>query len=103
MALFGGEEGFPRKVKYATRTTELGAQHTTTAFRFDALPPGTYAIVVLHDENGDHELNTNFFGIPLEQYGFTNNAESTFGPPSFKDAQVKVTTGATRVEIRLHK
>jgi uncharacterized protein (DUF2141 family) len=27
-------------------------------------------------------------GIPKEGYGFSNNAGSTFGPPSFDDAKI---------------
>ena len=44
------------------------------------LPYGEYAIKLFHDENIDGELNSNFLGIPTEDYGFSNNATGTFGP-----------------------
>jgi uncharacterized protein (DUF2141 family) len=52
--------------------------------QFD-LPVGkTYAIAAYHDANGNEKLDKNFFGVPKEGYGFSNNARGTFGPPSFE-------------------
>ena len=61
-----------------------------------SLPKGEYAISVFHDENDDQKLNTNFMGIPKEDYGFSNNPNSTFGPPKFEKA---VFTLANDLEI----
>ena len=38
------------------------------------IPPGTYAVKLHIDENENGELDTNFLGIPKEQYGTSNNA-----------------------------
>jgi len=51
------------------------------------LPYGEYAIKLYHDENLDGELNSNFLGIPTEDYGFSNNASGTFGPADYADAK----------------
>jgi uncharacterized protein (DUF2141 family) len=48
---------------------------------------GEYAIKLYHDENMDGELNSNFLGIPTEDYGFSNNASGTFGPADYDDAK----------------
>ena len=37
------------------------------------IPPGTYAIKLHIDENENGRLDTNFIGIPKEQYGISNN------------------------------
>ena len=37
------------------------------------IPPGTYAIKLHIDENENGELDTNFLGIPKEQYEISNN------------------------------
>ena len=47
-----------------------------------------YAIAIYHDVNKNGKLDTNFFGIPSEIYGFSNNARGTFGPPSFSETKV---------------
>lgn len=52
------------------------------------LPSGDYAVVILHDENADRQLNLNDRGFPLEGYAYSNNV-GELGTPSFKDALVK--------------
>lgn len=47
------------------------------------LKPGKYGIRYFHDENMSGKLESNGFGIPIEKYGFSNNAAGLFGPPSF--------------------
>jgi uncharacterized protein (DUF2141 family) len=54
--------------------------------KIDSLKYGTYAIKVFHDENGNEEIDTNFLGIPTEDYGYSNNASGWFGPPSWESA-----------------
>ena len=53
------------------------------------IPPGTYAIGVYIDEN--EKLDTNFLGIPKEQYGFSNNAKA-FVIPKFEAASFVIDT-----------
>ena len=50
------------------------------------IPAGTYVIGYYIDANGNEKLDTNFIGIPKEEYGFSNKARGTFGPPSFESA-----------------
>jgi len=52
---------------------------------FKNLPAGTYAIQYYHDENNNDEMDTGMFGIPLEGYGFSNDARGFMGPPDFED------------------
>lgn len=66
------------KVKIENRKAE---------YTFEELPVGEYAIKLFHDENMDGELDTNFLGIPTEDYGFSNNVRGTFGPADYDDAK----------------
>ena len=68
-------------------------------FTIDSLEYGTYAIKVFHDENVDSELNTNIFGIPSEDYGFSNNASGWFGPPSWEKSKFLFNEKEMTVEI----
>ena len=54
------------------------------------LPDGIYAIGLYVDSNKNEKLDTNFFGIPKEQFGFSNNAKGRFGPPSFESASFEL-------------
>ena len=53
----------------------------------DSLKYGEYAVRVFHDENKNGKLDTDFLGIPDEDYGYSNNASGWFGPPSWKKAK----------------
>lgn len=53
---------------------------------FANIPPGKYAMVVIHDENMNGKLDTNWLGVPNEGYGFSNNAKALLSAPSFSDA-----------------
>lgn len=51
--------------------------------------PGRLAVAAFHDENGDAMLNRNAFGIPLERYGFSNDARGMTGPPKYEQAVIE--------------
>ena len=71
----------------------------SVTYRYE-LPPGTYAIGIFHDANLNNRLDNYFFGVPREQYGFSNNARGFMGPPSFEDAAFSV-DGKTEISIGL--
>ena len=71
----------------------------SVTYRYE-LPPGTYAIGIFHDANLNNRLDNYFFGVPREQYGFSNNARGFMGPPSFEDAAFLV-EGKTEISIGL--
>ena len=60
---------------------------------FDHLPPGRYAVIVYHDENGNRSLDKGIFGQPMERWGATNNVRHTFSGPTFNESSVVVTAG----------
>lgn len=66
---------------------------------FENVAPGTYAVKIFQDVDGDGKMGTNALGIPNEPFGFSNNAMGNFGPPSFKQAAFEV--GKEPVVIRL--
>lgn len=69
---------------------------TATTMQYDiSVPPGTYAIALFHDENSDGECNTNWLGIPVEGYGFSNNVKPVISAPSFDETKVSVTKNTT--------
>ena len=71
----------------------------TVTYRYE-VAPGTYAIGIFHDANLNNRLDNYFFGVPREQYGFSNNARRFMGPPSFDDAAFTV-EGKTETSITL--
>lgn len=67
---------------------------------FKAVPPGSYAIAILHDENNNQKMDKNLLGIPKEGYGFSNNAAGAFGPPSYKKASF-MHSGSKSTDIQI--
>lgn len=94
VALHNAAKGFPGQG--ALRRALATWQGSAATCTFDQLPPGTYALAVVHDENGDGRFNTNWMGIPKEGYAASNNAKGFMGPPSYKDAAFVVQGAVTQ-------
>jgi len=97
-SLFTNESMF-LKEEYRGQVVKVTGQVMTILF--ENLPKGDYALSVIHDENENGELDTNFMGIPNEGFAFGNNAQGTFGPPSFDKTLVEISEGVTKHSIRL--
>ncbi len=82
--------------KAVTRSIPASA----TGLHFDGLPPGGYALAVIHDENDNKKLDT-FAGIPREGFGFSRNPPIGFGPPRFAAARFTLTGDADRQQVRM--
>ena len=86
-ALFESPAGFPSEFLHsATNVMIIKIRKAQARCDFMDIPPGTYAMVVIHDENMNGKLDTNALGIPKEGYGFSNDAKKWLGTPSFSAA-----------------
>ena len=65
------------------------------SYVFVGIPKGEYAISFFHDENDNNKMDTNFLGIPKEDYGCSNNAKGFMGPPKYDDAKFQLTENKT--------
>lgn len=68
--------------------------------RFLHLTSGSYALSIIHDENGNGKLDT-FVKIPREGYGFSGNPPMRFGPPKFGEASFTLTPGRNLQVVRM--
>ena len=86
-ALFESPAGFPIDyLSHATNIVVIKIREAQATCDFLNVPPGTYALAVIHDENMNGKLDTNWRRIPKEGYGFSNDATALFGAPSFSAA-----------------
>lgn len=88
LAVFDGAEAFANGQAAWSQKVEM--VEGTAQWVFDNVPPGRYAVKSFADENGNAKLDTNLFGLPVERYGFSNNARGRMGPPGFEAAAVEV-------------
>lgn len=100
-ALYSGATGFP------TDNALVPAQWQTpgadsVVCRFTDIKPGPYAVAVSHDLNGNRRTDTNFLGMPKEDWGVSNNVRPNLRAPTFDEARFEVAAiGVTTLEIKL--
>jgi uncharacterized protein (DUF2141 family) len=92
-ALYASGKGFPSDATQAKASVRVAAKGKAVTCTFTDLAPGTYAVSVMHDEDGDGELDTNLLGIPSEGYGASNNQLPSMSAPTFEAARITVVAG----------
>ncbi len=99
-----GKVGFALYNKATFMQQPLDAKETKAAdgkaiVIFENVTPGEYAVVAYHDKNSDNRMNFQANGMPLEDYGCSNNVMS-MGPPQWSDAKFEVKDTPVAIEIR---
>jgi uncharacterized protein (DUF2141 family) len=99
LCIFSGESSdiaeFPDCAKgRPVRTASSAISGGKIVASFKGLKDGVYAVAVIHDENGNGQLDTNFLGIPTEGVGISNNP-SLFGKPKFREGQFEIKGNAS--------
>ncbi len=98
------EEGFPGDAESAVRSDRLRLRDAD----FEGGVPTIYlskiysavvGVAVVHDENDNQSLDTNFIGIPTEGLGASNDAQGTFGPPDFDDAKIRLVQPHSQIAV----
>lgn len=90
MTVFKSSDGFPMNSENAVKIASSVIENGEAEVIFTDLQPGEYAVAVLHDEDNNKEVATNWFGLPKEGVAASNNAKGSFGPPKFEDARFKL-------------
>lgn len=101
VSLFKDKKGFPTDFKYAISSTTATIKDSKCTAVFKNLMAGEYAVAVVHDENDNGKLDTNFLGIPKEGIGTSNNAKSTIGPPSYEDSSFQISNKINSISITI--
>ena len=97
--LWRSKDGFPscEKSPAATRLV-VPVTATTMALSFARVAPGSYAVTVFHDEDGNGRMKRNLIGMPAEGVGASNNPG---GMPGFAKSLFRVGgDGAITVKMR---
>ncbi len=99
VALYDSAEAFAGGQPVAARTAPM--RDGAASLRFADLAPGRYALRVFADENGNGKLDANPMGLPLERYGFSNDARGNRGAPAFEAAAIDLGTAGHAAVIHL--
>ena len=99
VSLFNSEESFMQEV-YIQKSGQVSESGEFTA-EFAGLEEGEYAVVAVHDENGNQAYDSGFLGFGKEGLGYSNNVRPWFGRPDFEETKFSVKTERTEIEITL--
>jgi uncharacterized protein (DUF2141 family) len=100
VALFASASDFPDQ-KRALRGQLSAIKNGRASVTFRDLKPGVYAAAILHDENQNSKMDFNWLGMPVEGYGFSNDASAPFGPPSFEDAAFRLSARPSGIKVKM--
>lgn len=96
--IFASKDDFPYKsYRFVVKAAKAGSLD----FVLENLPLQEYALMAHHDENDNKDLDSNFFSLPTEYYGFSNDARSVFGPPSFNSSKFMLDKQHKRITFKV--
>lgn len=95
--VYDSEKGFPNNNASEIKSHCTKITGNSVKQVFSGLKPGKYAVAVIDDQNGDRQLDKDFFGIPQEGFGISRNPIVSIqtGTPRFRQASFKVTKNTT--------
>jgi len=102
--VFNSPSGFPGDRDKAVRhgLVPIPPHAEEMALSLD-LPAGVYAVTVYEDLNCNRVLDHNFFGIPREPVGASNNPSGRFGAPRFAECAFRLANTGETITINLVK
>ncbi|MBR9845925.1 MAG: DUF2141 domain-containing protein [Algicola sp.] len=98
ISLYNTETSFLDK---GFKSTMSRIENNSCTITFENIPNGIYAISFFHDENENKKMDSNFLGIPKEDYGCSNNARGFMGPPKWEDAKFEINNTSITQTIKL--
>jgi uncharacterized protein (DUF2141 family) len=96
--VFNNERGWAEDRTLALKDISVPAEKGTQTLRIPGLPPGNYAVALIHDLNKNHKLDKNWIGQPKEQWGMSNNPHATIKAPPIGKAMIELKAD---MEIRI--
>jgi len=98
ISLFKSKNGFPdnekESFKYWVETP--GNEIVLKKVEF-----GTYAVSLLHDEDGNYQMTYNFFRFPKEGFAFSNFEASFLKIPEFEECKFEHKAASTTVKLKI--
>ena len=101
MAMFDSQAAYEGDDAKPVQAVVIPVTGSSVSAAFQGLAPGSYAIKLYHDVNGDGKMGSNPFGMPTEPYAFSNNAKGNMGPAKWAAAAFSLVAGANTQSITI--
>ena len=99
--LFRRQDDAPAGTAYRSQSASISAGRAQLIFK--DLPYDNYALMIVHDENGNGTVDHNMFRFPSEPLGFSNNFKVSLfsGVPDFDDLKFtfKANSGPLKISV----
>ena len=82
-------------------SADVSATPGETVVTLHNIPPGTYAIQTFEDINSNNKMDTTWVGLPLEPFGFSQDAKPFLSKPSFDSVKFSLAAGDNNQVIHL--
>ena len=99
--LFQSATGYPANGKGDAASTASTIHNRRAGCDFENQDPGSYGIVVFHDEDNSHELELNPNGTPREGVGLSNNPQYPAALPGYDAVMFPYRTGKLDLTINV--
>jgi uncharacterized protein (DUF2141 family) len=99
--LFTSGQDFPANTRENAASTAATISNRRAACDFENEDPGSYAIVVFHDEDSQHVLELNPDGTPREGVGLSNNPRISSALPGYDAAMFPYRTGTLNLTVNI--
>jgi uncharacterized protein (DUF2141 family) len=96
--IFSSEKGFPDDEK---KSFKFWVEDPKEEIILKNIPPGNYALSLLHDEDGNFKMTYNFFKFPREGFAFSNFDASIFNLPKFEEAKFEHKKNGTVLHLKV--
>ena len=95
------EARYPDDNSTAVASADVKAEAGQTTVTLNNLAPGTYAIQTYQDINSNDKMDTSWFGIPQEPFGFSRDAQPRLSKPRFSAVKFEVVPGVNEHTLHL--
>ena len=95
------EASYPDDNSKPIASADVTAVAGETVITLHAIPIGVYAIQTFQDVNANNKMDTSWIGLPLEPFGFSQDATPFLSKPSFGDVKFTLAAGANSQVIHL--
>lgn len=91
------KEGFYSRDPFMKTAVAIENGKATSVFK--DVPPGTYAIMALHDENENYRMDMQSNGMPKEAWATSGN-DLSMGPPDFESSKFELQKENLTINLR---
>lgn len=95
------EARYPDDDSTPVASADVRAESGEMVITLNDIPPGTYAIETFQDINSNNKMDTTWFGIPEEPFGFSRDAKPRLSKPSFAQVKFEVVPGTNVQTLHL--